>query len=265
MSGQLEGRVAVVTGGGSGIGRAICLEMAKEGANIVIASLVAEEAEHVAAEVRAHGTQALTAPLDVTDINAINKLAETTDRVFGKTDILVTSAGVMGAREFITETTPEQWRLTMEVNLNAGFYCIKAFLPGMLARNAGRIIMISSMSGKQPAARNADYAASKHGVIGLTKALALELGILKKNGITANAICPGSVETAMMDEITDKMLERLDETRESFNRKYVASKNLQQRLLDPEEIAHMAVYLASDRARGITGQAVNVCAGSVLF
>jgi NAD(P)-dependent dehydrogenase (short-subunit alcohol dehydrogenase family) len=264
MSNSFRGKVAVVTGGGTGIGRAMSLGFAKEGAAVVVASLMADEANAVASEIRAMGGKALGIAIDVTDVSAVEAMAETVQSEFGRADFLVTSAGVMGAREFITQTSAEQWRRTIDVNLNAGFHCIKAFLPGMLERNSGRVIMISSTSGKLPAARNADYAASKHGVIGLTKALALELGMLKKDGVTANAICPGSVATQMIDDIADSMLEKLDETRESFTRKYVASKNIQRRLLDTEEVADMAMFLASDKAKGITGQAINVCAGTVL-
>lgn len=260
---DLTGKVAVVTGGGTGIGRAICLEFARQGADVVVASNVAEQAQAVAGEVRALGRQGVAQVLDVTDVEAVQAMAAAVEAQFGKADILVTSAGVMGARAFLTDTSAEEWRKTMEVNLNAGFYCIKAFLPGMLARDAGRIITISSISGKMPAAMNSDYAASKHGVIGLTKALALELGMLGKNGITANALCPGTTDTPMMDEIADHMAP--SGKREAFIQKAVLSKSIQRRLLDPDEIASMAGYLASDRARGITGQAINVCAGAVLF
>lgn len=263
--GMLSGKVAVVTGGGTGIGRAICIEMAKEGANIVVASNVISEAEAVVAEVHALGRQALAYDIDVTDAKKVQQMSELVTSKLGEADILVTSAGVMGARSFIIDTTTEAWANTIEVNLNAGFYCIKAFLPNMLSRNTGRVIMISSISGKQPAAMNADYAASKHGVIGLTKALALEIGILGKNGITANAICPGSVDTPMISSITDKLWNPDRESRVEFQQKKIASKNIQRRLMDVEEIAHMAVYLASDKAAGITGQAMNVCAGTVLF
>lgn len=134
----------------------------------------------------------------------------------------------------------------------------------MIEQKSGRIITISSMSGKLPAALNADYAASKHGVIGLTKALALELGVLGLNGITANAICPGSTTSPMIDAITEHMGTLLNESADKFHERIV-SKAIQQRLLDPEEIAYMAAYLASDEARGITGQAMNVDGGTVLW
>ena len=259
---RFAGKVAVITGGGTGIGRATALVLAREGADVVVVSNVAEQAEAVAAEVRALGRKGLARVVDVTDIPAVNALAADVDAEFGKTDILVTCAGVMGARKLLTETTSEEWGKTIEVNLNGTFYCIKAFLPGMLERDSGRIITLSSASGKLPAALNSDYAASKHGVVGLTKALALELGILRKHGVTANTLCPGPINTPMMDAIADHF-GAPGASREEFRTK--AAKNIQKRLLDPEEVAHMAAYLASNEARGVTGQAMNICGGLVLF
>lgn len=265
-AGRLAGQVAVVTGGGTGIGRAICLRFAAEGATVVVAGNVKADVESVAQEIRATGgATSMAAVLDVADSVQVNELADKVKNEIGPTSILVTSAGVMGARSFITDTTDDEWLTTMSVNLNAGFYCVRAFLPHMLEHDRGRVIMISSTSGKLPAAKNADYAASKHGVIGLMKALAIELGILGKPGITANAICPGSVETTMIDDIVQPMAKRSGDSAEEFKRKYIATKNVQRRLLDADEIASMAVYLASEDARGVTGQALNVCAGTVLF
>jgi len=262
---KLQDKVAVVTGGGSGLGRAMCLEFAKQGAHVAVVSNVKTEAESVAKEICGLGREGVAFVMDVTDVEAVNKLADDVIKKFGKADILVTSAGVMGARTFIINTTVEDWRKTMEVNLNATFYCIKAFLPKMMEQKSGRITTISSTSGKLPAAMNSDYSASKHGVIGLTKALAMELGLFGLNGITANAICPGSTATAMIDQITEHMRPLTGEDPETFIKTRIASKSLQQRLLDPAEIAYMAVYLASDEARGVTGQAMNVCAGTVLY
>ena len=130
--------------------------------------------------------------------------------------------------------------------------------------NAIRTLEDSLRSRIASAASIASGDGPKHGVIGLTKALALELGILGKNGITANAICPGSVDTPMIDAIASQLVQD-DESRTKAVKDRIASRSIQRRLLDPEEIAHMAVYLASDQARGITGQAINVCAGTVLF
>lgn len=262
---RLQDKVAVVTGGGTGIGRAICLEFAKEGAYVVVVSNVKEEVEQVEKEICTLGGDGISIVVDVTDIGQVLKLAETVVKTYGKMDILVTSAGVMGDRNFLVNTTIDGWRKTIEVNLNATFYCIKAFISKMMEQKRGRIITISSTSGKLPAAMNSDYSASKHGVIGLTKSLAIELGLLELNGITANTICPGSTDTPMITEITEHMRPLTNETPEAFIQERIASKCIQNRLLEPGEIAHMAVYLASDEAKGVTGQAMNVCGGTVLF
>lgn len=261
--GRLGGQVAVVTGGGTGIGRAVCLRFASEGATVVVAGNIEGDVEAVVAELVDLGQPGLSAVLDVTDSDQVAQLARRVEIEVGPADILVTSAGVPGARSFITDTGDEEWLKTMDVNLNAGFYCVRSFLGSMLERDQGRIIMMSSISGKVPAAKNADYATSKHAVIGLVKALAIELGILRKSGVTANAICPGSVHTAMIDDIVLPMARKTGDSFDEFVAKYVASKNVQGRLLDPDEIAGMAAYLASDDGRGVTGQAVNVCAGTV--
>ena len=261
---RLKDKVAVVTGGGTGIGRAICLEFAREGAHVVVVSNVEREAESVALEVRNLGVEGVAFTVDVTDSARVNEMAANVAHRLGNVDILVTSAGVMGERCPLTQTTDDGWRRTIEVNLNASFYCIRAFLPQMLERKAGRVITISSVSGKLPAALNADYAASKHGVIGLSKALALELGLLGASQITVNAICPGATATPMVDSINEHMAPLLGLSVDEFKKKMVETKNIQKRVLDPAEIASMAVYLASDEGRGVTGQALNVCGGTVL-
>lgn len=262
---RLQDKVAVVTGGGSGIGRAICLEFAREGARVAVISNVESEAVGVAEEVGRLGQVGIAHVVDVTDASRVKEVAGEIGETFGKTDILVTSAGVMGERTFVTNMSEEGWRRTMDVNLNAGFYCIKAFLPGMMERKRGRIIMVSSISGKLPSSLNSDYAASKHGVIGLAKAVALEMGVLGLSGITANAICPGNTNTQMIAGIVEQMRPLTGETSETFLQDRILTMGIQKRLLDPEEIAHMAVYLASNEARGVTGQAINVCGGTVLY
>lgn len=261
---RLQDKVAVVTGGGSGLGKAICLEFAREGAHVVVVSNVKPEVDSVAKEVRDLGREGIPYVVDVTDAAKVKAMADEVIKKFGKVDILVTAAGVMGVRNFIINTTEDGWRKTIDINLNAGFYCIKAFLPKMMELKSGRVIMISSTSGKLPAAMNADYSASKHGVIGLTKALALELGALGLGMITANAICPGPTLTPMIDAITEHVRPLLNTDTDKIHAKIV-EKSVQQRMLDPQEIAYMAAYLASDEAKGVTGQAMNVCGGTVLW
>ena len=261
---RLQDKVAVVTGGGTGIGRAISLQFAKEGAHVVVASNVKAEVESVAKEVSSLGREGIPYVVDVTDPVKVKQMADEVIKKLDRVDILVTSAGVMGERTFIVNTTDEGWRRTIDINLNAGFYCVKAFLPKMMEQQSGRVIMISSTSGKLPAALNADYSASKHGVIGLTKALALELALLCPQGITANAICPGPTATPMIDAITEYYRPLLNEDTDKIHARIV-DKSIQRRLLDPSEIAYMAAYLASDEAKGITGQAMNVDGGTVLW
>lgn len=263
---RLQDKVAVVTGGGSGIGKATSLLLAREGAHVVVVSNVKLEVENVAKEIRNLGREGIPYVVDVTDSAKVREMADEVIKKFGKTDILVTAAGVMGARDFIVNTSEEAWRNTIEINLNAGFYCVKAFLPKMMELKSGRIIMLSSASGKLPAAMNADYSASKHGVIGLTKALALELGALGLGMITSNAICPGPIATPMMDAIIDQRLKPLfaTETDEQI-RARVTSRSIQARMLDPKEVANLIAFLASDEAKGITGQAMNVDGGLVLW
>lgn len=261
---RFEGKVAVITGGGTGIGRATALAMARDGADVVVVSNVARQVKSVADEIRSLGQRSMAREVDVTDMSGLNRLADEVDTGFGQADILVTCAGVMGARKLFTEINAAEWRQTMAVNLDGTFNAIKVFLPGMITRNSGRIITLSSASGKQPAALNSDYAASKHAVIGLTKTIAIELGLLQKNGVTANTLCPGPVETPMMDAIAEHLAPKLNIAPEDF-RKTAVTKNIQQRMLDPEEVANMAAYLASNEARGVTGQAINVCGGIVLF
>jgi NAD(P)-dependent dehydrogenase (short-subunit alcohol dehydrogenase family) len=263
---RLQDKVAVVTGGGTGIGRAIALKFAREGANLVVATNVKAEVESVAKEIRDLGREGIAFVIDVTDHVKVKQMADEVIKRFGKVDIIVTAAGVEGARDFIVNTSPEAWRKTIEINLNAGFYTLKAFLPKMMEQKSGRVIMLSSASGKLPAAMNADYSASKHGVIGLTKALALELGVLGLGMITSNAICPGPIATPMMDRIIDQRLKPLfaNETEEQILAR-VTSRTIQARMLDPEEVANMAAYLASDDAKGVTGQAMNIDGGLVLW
>jgi NAD(P)-dependent dehydrogenase (short-subunit alcohol dehydrogenase family) len=265
---RLEGRVSVVTGGGRGIGRAICLALAREGSDLVIASDVKGEVDEVAAEVARTGRDALPYELDVTKPEQVEALAETTVERFRKVDVLVNNAGIVGKRAFVSQSDDAVWRRTIEVNLFGTYYCTKAFLPRMIEQKQGRIINIASISGKQASPTNSAYSASKHAVIGLTRTVAAELGILGLPGITVNAVCPGVVNTGMITGpggVVDELARVLQVSPESVLEDRIKPLSIQRRLLEPEEIAETVVHLASDAGRGITGQAVNVCAGSVFY
>jgi NAD(P)-dependent dehydrogenase (short-subunit alcohol dehydrogenase family) len=265
---KLKNRVAVVTGGGRGIGRSICLALAREGAKIVAASNVPSEVQTVSVEVSATGGQALPIFCDVTDPLSVKDLLAKTLAVFGKADILVNNAGVVGKRFFVSEYDDDTWHSVIDVNLNGVYRCCKAFLPKIMESPHGRIINIASISGKQASPTNAAYSASKHAVIGLTRTIAAELGLLGISNATANAICPGVVNTEMLTGpgmILDELSRVLGVSREQALDDRVKTMSIQRKILQPEEIGAMVVYLSSDDACSITGQAINVCGGSVFY
>ena len=263
---KLQDKIAVVTGGGRGIGRAICLAFADEGANVVVAADVASQVKDVAAEVERRQRKALAYRFDVVKPDEVEALLKATLTEFGKVDVLVNCAGVVGKRAFAFDNDDAEWRRVIEVNLFGTYYCVKRFLPVMMRQGEGRIINIASISGKQASPTNVAYSASKHAVIGLTRTVAAEMGWLGIPGITVNAICPGVVNTDMIlggGGVVDELARILQISRDQVLQERILPMSIQRRLLDPEEIAEAAVYLASPAARGVTGQAINVCGGTI--
>jgi len=263
---KLEGRVGVVTGGGRGIGRAISLAFAREGADIVVASNVVEENQAVADEIVSLGRKALPFALDVAKWAEVQAMAGAAFEEFGQVDILVSNAGIQ-RRALLPFSDEAEWKQVIEVHVYGAYHCCKAFMPAMIERNSGRIIIMSSVSGKMANPANSSYAVAKHGLIGLARSMAAEVARVNAKDITVNAICPGIVNTDIMTgpDGNIAMLSQLlnlskDEVWEQIYKPLI----LQERMLEPEEIASMAVYLASDEARGITGQALNVCGGMIM-
>jgi NAD(P)-dependent dehydrogenase (short-subunit alcohol dehydrogenase family) len=264
---SLHGKVAVVTGGGRGIGRAICLAFATEGASVVVASDVESQVKDVAAELETQQRKAVACRCDVVKTDDVEGLLRVTLSEFGKVDILVNCAGVVGKRAFIADSEEVEWRRVIDVNLFGTYHCIRTFLPAMMRQREGRIINIASISGKQASPTNAAYSASKHAVIGLTRTVAAEMGMLGLPGITVNAICPGVVNTEMImgaGGVVDEIARLLQASRDQVLQERLLPMSIQRRLLDAEEIAAAAVYLASAAAGGVTGQAMNVCGGAVM-
>ena len=247
---RLEGKVAVVTGGAQGIGRAITLGMAREGAKVVVADLQADKAESVAKDARALGAEALALEVNVASEPSVQQLAEETFKRFGGVDILVNDAGVY-LRSPVVSKTEEDWERTFNINLGGNFLCARAFVPAMRKQKSGRIISIASSIAHTGAKEFADYAASKAAIIGFVKALARELG---PDGITVNAICPGSANTDMprRHRSEEEVMARLRATPLDH-------------ILEPEDIAGSVLFLASDAASYITGQAYNVNCGTVMI
>jgi 3-oxoacyl-[acyl-carrier protein] reductase len=243
---QLENQVAFITGARRGIGRAIALKYAQNGADCILVARTAPE--ELAEEIRALGRRALALALDVADADAVESAIKSSVKEFGKIDILVNNAGVTDDGLLIRMKL-EQWQRVIDVNLSGAFYATKAVARPMLKAEGGRIINITSVVGQMGNAGQANYAASKAGLIGFTKSVAKELG---SRGITVNAIAPGFITTDMTAELTE-------EAKTALLGQIPLGK-----LGEPEDIAEMALFLASPGARYITGQTFNVDGGLVM-
>ncbi|MEW5814002.1 MAG: SDR family NAD(P)-dependent oxidoreductase [Spirochaetota bacterium] len=231
---RLRDRVAIVTGGGRGIGRAVALGYAREGAHVVVASRTMAQVEEVADEIRSEGRKSLAVQTDVTDEVQVEHLVELTLKEFGTIDVLVNNAGAIRPDRIVAMKTGD-WEHVIRVNLTGTFFCCRAVLPTMLANKRGWIINISSDSGKRGWPEGGAYCASKFGIIGLTESLAFEVMHM---GIVVNALCPGAVVTEMS---------RQGRTEEELTG-----------WMQPEDMVGPAVFLASDEARNLLGASVDV-------
>ncbi len=252
--------VAWVTGAGKGIGEAISHAYSKRGIRVAVSARTAGDIERVAAAIREAGGEALAVPCDVTEPAAIERAVARIGEELGPITILVNNAGVGGSHKFLGHDDA-LWHRILNVNLNSVYYVTKAVAPMMVAANWGRIINIASVSSKVGSKYTAAYTASKHGVLGLTRALAMEF---VGNNITVNAICPAYVDTPMTDNTVANMTSRTKLSDEQA-RGFLEKLSPQNRLIAPEEVAHVAVMLLDEKARGITGQAINVDGGMVMF
>ena len=247
---RLKNKVAVITGGAQGIGRAIALGMAREGAKVVVADLQSDKASAVANDIKALGSEALSIETNVADESSVKRLAEATFADFGRIDILVNDAGVY-LKSSVVDMSEADWDRTLDINLGGNFLCCRTFVPAMRAQKSGRIISIASGIGHYGMKEFSHYAASKAAIIGFVKSLAHELG---GDGITVNAICPGSANTAMPrgHRTEEEVMQRLRSTPLPH-------------VLEPEDIAGPVVFLASDAAAYVTGQSYNINCGTFMF
>ena len=252
----LSDRIAVVTGAGRGIGRAIALSLGQQGMRVAIAARSTAELESLAGEIESQGGQALVVPADLSVRSVPGELVARVTETWGPVEILVNNAGIGSSQDPrpLVDFDDEFWDLSFEVNVTAPYLLTKLVLPAMLESGWGRIINVASINAKIPSLHGPAYIASKHALSGLTKATAKEVG---DRGVTANAVCPGVTATLM----NDKRLEYdADRTGQSFEQLEAAASPLGRRLL-PEEVAALAVFLAGDEAAAINGQSFNVCGG----
>jgi len=244
-SGELNGRVAIVTGGAQGIGKAIALTLARHGADVVVTDINLERAQETVQEIEALQVRSLAIKANVADVSAAEQMVKETVDKLGKIDILVNNAGIT-RDNVLLRMKPEEWDQVMEVNLKGTYACTRAALKFMFRQKNGRIVNIASITGLMGNAGQANYSASKAGIIGFTKAVAREYA---NRGITVNAVAPGLIDTAMTQAIPEK-------EREALTRQIPM-----ERLGTPDDVAAAVYFLVSDLSGYITGQVINVNGG----
>ena len=240
-SGRLEGKVAVVTGAGSGIGRASAELFAAEGARVAVVDVNSESSQETAEAIGQAGGEAIAVPTDVSDPEAVQAMADAAVERFGRVDVLMSNAGILDDFEPAAETSDEVWNRILGVNLNGMFFTARALIPQMLEHGGGAIINVASTAGLNGGNGGAAYTTSKHGVIGFTRQLCFDYA---RKGIRCNVICPGAVETGMTEEIFS--------SGDAEVMKAVESAPIG-RWAQPEELAAAALFLASDDASFVNG------------
>jgi NAD(P)-dependent dehydrogenase (short-subunit alcohol dehydrogenase family) len=255
---NLAGKLALVTGGSRGIGRAIAMVLAEQGANLILVGRQELPLSAVKSELENRGVICRTLACDLAEMAKLTDLLEPLLADLGSIDILVNNAGIFKTESVISHKD-STWNETLAVNLTAAFQLCRYAVAGMIAKNWGRVVNISSVSGKLGEPYGAAYSASKFGLIGLTQSLALEVA---KYGVTVNAICPGWVLTEMArKQLADDQWCRLNSIDQSQSLEIARLSIPQERFIEEEEIAHLTLFLCSNQGKGITGQSINVCGG----
>ncbi len=255
----LKGKAAIVTGAGKGIGRAVCLDLAREGAKVIAADMDIDAAKSVCREVEALNGEARAYQVDVTDKSSVRGLIDFTCREFQKVDILVNSAGIISIAKVI-DLEERAWDKVMEVNAKGVFLVCQAVLKHMIDQGSGKILNIASQAGKTGFPYEAHYSASKGAVITFTQALAREVA---QYGVHVNAVCPGSIETEMNKTVTEGTAKILGISNEEKRARTISATPLS-RKGTPEDVAGLITFLVSEKADFMTGQAVNITGGREL-
>jgi len=255
---ELTGRVALITGGGRGIGRAVALSLAAAGADVAVAARSAGELEATVAAVRAAGRRGEAIVCDVAERSQVDALVARVKATLGEPLILVNNAGIAASAK-LADTTDEMWDRMLRVNATSAFYCTRAVLPMMLAARWGRVVNMASVAAKAGVPYIAAYTASKHALLGLTRAVAAEVA---GRGVTVNAVCPGYVDTDMTDASTANISKRTGRS-EADARKILEGFSPQGRLMTADEVAALTTYLCTEAARGVNGQGIVLDGGAV--
>jgi NAD(P)-dependent dehydrogenase (short-subunit alcohol dehydrogenase family) len=256
---DLHQKIVLITGGSGGLGRALASVFSAQGHRVVITARHQDKLDATAAQMAINGRQVVALPCDVTDRDQVKSLAEKIATRLGTVQILINNAGIARAVNF-ADMPDDLWDETLETNLTGAYNCCKIFLADMIQAKWGRIINIASTTAKVGYRHVTAYTASKHGLLGLTRSLALETA---QQGITVNAICPGYIDDERTHENAKLMAEKTGKSAQEILQLFAASAP-QNRLIAPEEVASLALLMASEKLAGMTGQAINVDGGAVM-
>lgn len=256
---MLSGKTAFVTGASQGIGQQIAITLAEEGANVALAARsdgIYETEELI------DGDDTLAVETDVADEASVEESIAATVEEFGGLEVLVNNAGIAGPTAPVEEVTVEEWQKTLDVNLMGMFLTVKHAAPHLREGDESSVVNISSISGKRPLQSRTPYTASKMGVIGLTRTLAFELG---DDDVNVNAICPGAVRGERINSVIEKQAEQLGVSFEEAKRQVITDDQALDEIIDPEDVADMVAYLASESGRHITAQDISVDSGATWY